>query len=76
MDVSGQFDNVATLIPGKEPSVPSGEEAGWIAEPVRMMYPSRESNRGLPACNRSLYRLRHPGEVSEENVCPLNGTDP
>jgi len=31
---SGQLHALATLPPGKEPLVPTGEEAGWASEPV------------------------------------------
>jgi hypothetical protein len=33
MEVSGQFHAPAALPPGKEPLVPTGEEAGWAPEP-------------------------------------------
>jgi hypothetical protein len=34
MEVSGQFHVSAALLPGKEPLVPTGREAGWAPEPV------------------------------------------
>jgi hypothetical protein len=30
MEVSGQLDAPAALPPGKEPTVPFGQEAGWL----------------------------------------------
>jgi hypothetical protein len=34
MDVSGLIHAPAALLPGKEPAVPIGEEAGWAPEPI------------------------------------------
>jgi len=34
MEMSGQPQAPATLLPGREPLVPTGEEAGWNPEPV------------------------------------------
>jgi len=34
MKVSGQLHAPTALVPGKQPSIPSGYEAVWAAEPV------------------------------------------
>jgi hypothetical protein len=34
MEVSGQLHTPATLLPGKQPLVHTGQEAGWFPEPV------------------------------------------
>jgi len=34
MDVSSQLHSPAALLPGKEPLVPIGWEAGWVLESV------------------------------------------
>jgi hypothetical protein len=34
MEVSGQLHALAALLPGKEPMVPTEQEAGWAPEPV------------------------------------------
>jgi hypothetical protein len=55
----------AALPPGKEPSLPIGEEAGLGPELVwasgEKIYPYRVSNSDPPAIQ--LYRLRHPGSL-------------
>jgi hypothetical protein len=43
MEVSGQTHAQATLSLGKEPPVPTGEEAGWVPEPHWTLL-SREGN--------------------------------
>jgi hypothetical protein len=55
MEVSGQPHTPATLLPGKEPLVPIGEEAGWAPRAVldavvkrKISIPRRESNLRTP----------------------------
>jgi hypothetical protein len=50
MEVSGQLHDQAALPSGKEPLVPTGEEAGWVPEPVctrlkREKFPAPVGNR-------------------------------
>jgi hypothetical protein len=50
MEVSGQLHAPAAFPPGKEPLVPSGEEAGWAPEPFwtrwfREKFPAPAGNR-------------------------------
>jgi hypothetical protein len=35
MEVSGQLQAPAALLPGKGPPVPIGQEAGWAPEPFQ-----------------------------------------
>jgi hypothetical protein len=53
LEVSGQLHAQAALPPGKEPSVPIGEEVRWTSEPVWTIWkrenswPYRDSNSDL-----------------------------
>jgi hypothetical protein len=51
MDVSGQLHDPAALPPGKDPLVPTGQEAGWAPEPFWTRW-FREKFR-VPAGNRT-----------------------
>jgi hypothetical protein len=62
--VSGQLHTPAALPPGKEPPVPTGQEAGWAPEPVWKTWRNVLTLSGLelrhldrPARGQSLYRL-------------------
>jgi hypothetical protein len=50
MEVSDQLHAPAALHPGKEPQVPTGEEAGWTPEPVWKLW--RREKFLPPAGNR------------------------
>jgi hypothetical protein len=52
MEVSGQLRNMVTLPMGRQPLVPTVQEAGWASELVRMQW-SREKSLA-PATNLTL----------------------
>jgi hypothetical protein len=43
MEVSGQLHVPAALPLGKEPTVPTGQEAGWAPEPVWTLWRREKS---------------------------------
>jgi hypothetical protein len=53
MEVSGQLHAPVALLPGKEPLVPIGQEAGWAPEPFWMRW-WREKFPAPPPGNRTL----------------------
>jgi hypothetical protein len=63
MEVSRQLHASATLLPGKESPVPTGQEVVWSPEPVWTLWrreqissPCRESNPGRSASSQLLSR--------------------
>jgi hypothetical protein len=67
--VSSQLHAPAALLPAKEPTISTGQEAMWV--PQQVWAPWRrekscrclESNPGRPACSPSLYRLSYPAKT-------------
>jgi hypothetical protein len=49
MEVSGQINAQAALLPGKEPPVPIGQDAGWI--PTLKINHRRRTSREVPGSN-------------------------
>jgi hypothetical protein len=74
MEVSGQFNAPAVLSPGKEPPVPTGQEAGWAhnlsgrggeeknSQPPPGIEPK---NPDRPARSPELHRLSYQGSSME-----------
>jgi hypothetical protein len=66
MEKSVQLPAQADLSPGKEPTVLTGEEVGWVSEPIwalwreKSLLSCRESNPDRPARSPSLYQLSYP----------------
>jgi hypothetical protein len=64
MEVSGQLHTPAALNPGKEPLVPTGQEAGWSPEKNSQPLPALEPPIIQPVSQRyttELSRLIHVG---------------
>jgi len=63
MEVSGQLHNPAPLHPGKEPLVPSEEEAGWVPDMVvkkKILSPCWDSNPLSSSLQPSAIPLSYP----------------
>jgi hypothetical protein len=75
MEVSGQLHAPAAKPPGKNPSVPIGEEPVWAPKSILALWsrknflplPGIETRR--PSRSPSLYRLSYPG--FKKNTIPL-----
>jgi hypothetical protein len=79
MEKSCQLHAPATLSPGKEPLVPTGEEAGWAPKPVWTQWwrekfpaPAETQTPNYPAFGPVLYHWAIPAPVyTELKKCPL-----
>jgi hypothetical protein len=71
MEMSSQLHALSDLLPGKEPLVPTGYEAGWAPELVwtRWWSPYRHSTPDHPARSPALYRWAIPSPSLKEGIC-------
>jgi hypothetical protein len=65
MKVSDQLHTPATLLPGAEPTLPTGEEAGWVLELVWMLK-RRRSRRRTKRRRRSRRREEEKEETKKK----------
>jgi hypothetical protein len=60
MEVSGQLEAPAPLLPGKDSTVRIGLEAGWAPEPVQMLWTRKKSLAPAENWTRAVQPVSRP----------------